>query len=51
MMIIVTRDWCERNCFSCANSFVDDDDKLHCMADNHDHERTVEDDYTCDDWN
>lgn len=50
-MKIVQRDTIERTCFTCANSFVDDDDKLHCMAENHDHEKTVEDDQTCDDWN
>ena len=38
-----------KDCFSCSQSFVDDDDKLHCMADGH--ERTVEDDYSCEDWN
>ena len=40
----------EKDCFTCANAFVDDDDKLHCMADGHDHEQIVADDYTCDDW-
>ena len=41
----------EKDCFTCANAFVDDNDKLHCMADGHDHEKVVADDYSCDDWN
>lgn len=41
----------KKDCFSCRNSFVDDEDKLHCMADGHNHEETVDDNYTCDDWN
>lgn len=40
----------EKDCFTCVNSFVDDDDKLHCMADGHDHEQTVDDNHVCDDW-
>ena len=38
------------DCFNCSNSFVDDNDKLHCMADDHDHEATVADDHWCSDW-
>ena len=25
--------------------------EMHCMADGHNHEETVDDDFTCDDWN
>lgn len=39
-----------QDCFNCSNSFVDDDDRLHCMADGHDHSAIVEDDYWCSDW-
>lgn len=39
----------EKNCFNCANSFVDDNDKLHCMVD--EKERIVEDDEFCKEWN
>ena len=39
-----------KNCVNCKNSFVDEDDKLHCMADGHDHEKTVEDDDFCEDF-
>lgn len=38
-------------CFYCMNAFIDDSDKLHCMADGHDHEATVGDDDSCDDFN
>lgn len=41
----------EKTCFYCQNAFVDDNDQLHCMADGHDHEKTVEDDESCDDFN
>ena len=41
----------EHCCFACGNSFVDEADELHCMADGHDHEAIVADDHTCDDWN
>ena len=41
----------EKDCFTCANAFVEDDDNLHCMADGHNHEQIVADDYSCDDWN
>ena len=50
-MKIVPRNECEKNCFTCSESFVDEADKLHCMADGHDHEAIVADDHTCDDWN
>ena len=50
-MKVVPRNECEKNCFTCSDSFVDEADKLHCMADGHDHEETVADDHTCDDWN
>ena len=40
-----------KDCFSCANGFVDDDDNLHCMACGHNHEEVVKDDYVCEDWN
>lgn len=40
----------EKICFYCMNAFIDDEDKLHCMADGHDHEKTVEDDNSCEDF-
>lgn len=39
----------ERNCFNCANSFVDDNNELHCMAD--EKERIVKDNESCKEWN
>ena len=50
-MGFISKDKVKKDCFSCANSFVDEDDKLHCMAEGHNHEETVDDDYSCDDWN
>ena len=41
----------EKTCFNCGNSFVDENDELHCMADGHNHEEIVADDHSCDDWN
>lgn len=29
----------ENICFYCQNAFIDDDNKFHCMADGHDHEK------------
>ena len=41
----------QKDCFSCANAFVDDNDRLHCMAPGHNHEDVVDDDNVCEDWN
>lgn len=50
-MKVVPGDACERNYFTCSNSFVDEADELHCMADGHAQEKVVADDHACDDWN
>lgn len=50
-MMIVNHDEAQKDCFSCANAFVDDDDRLHCMAPGHNHEDVVDDDNVCEDWN
>ena len=50
-MRVFPRNDSEKNCFTCSESFVDECDKLHCMAEGHDHEETVDDNYSCDDWN
>lgn len=42
---------CEKNCLTCRNSFSDEEDHLHCMADGHDHEEIVADGHTCNHWN
>lgn len=37
-----------KDCMSCANSFVDDDDNLRCAKQDW---KTVDDDDSCDEWN
>lgn len=38
----------ENICFYCANSYIDDEDKLHCIKKDG---IIVEDDNTCEDYN
>lgn len=38
---------CINDCFNCNNSGVDEDDKLWCSL----HQKTVEDNEKCEDWN
>ena len=40
----------EKNCLTCRNSFSDEEDHLHCMADGHNHEEIVADGHTCKHW-
>lgn len=41
----------DQNCLNCLYSFADNFDKLHCTADNHDHEAYVANNHWCSDWN
>ena len=40
----------EKICFYCANSFVDDNNKLHCCT-SQGKGKIVADDDTCEEWN
>ena len=50
-MRIVNHDDAEKNCLTCANSFIRDDfdyvDRLWCVEKN----KVVEEDSVCDEWN
>ena len=37
----------EKDCMSCANSYVDDDDKLRCAKQDW---KVVDDNDTCEEW-
>jgi hypothetical protein len=37
----------EHVCFNCANAFVTDDDKLHCIV----KDKIVKDDDSCEEYN
>lgn len=46
--MIITHDEAKHDCFNCAYSFVDENDKLHCMCNDG---KIVADEDSCDDWN
>lgn len=46
--MIITHDEAKHDCFNCAHSSVDENDKLHCMCNDG---KIVADEDSCDDWN
>lgn len=46
--MIYSHDECPKDCVSCANAFVDDDNKLRCFVQDW---KIVNDNDVCDNWN
>ena len=46
--MMCTHDNCKHDCFSCANAFTDDNDKLRCVLKDG---QFVNDDDSCEGWN
>ena len=46
--MMYSHDNCKHDCFSCANAFIDDSDKLHCVLKDG---QVVNDDGSCEGWN
>ena len=41
------KDFVKPDCFNCANTFVDDEDRLYCVL----KQKYVDEDEVCEDWN
>lgn len=41
------KDFVKPDCFNCANTFVDDEDKLYCVL----KQKYVDKNEVCEDWN
>ena len=48
--MVWNHDEAPKKCYLCANSFVDDEDRLHCCTEKG-NGKVVRDDESCDEWN
>lgn len=47
IIMLQKKDFVKPDCFNCANTFVDDEDRLYCVL----KQKYVDENEVCEDWN